>query len=221
MNYSLLSLYVLSIFLLIITPGPVVALIISKSVNEGPSSAFKTALGTNWASLILIFVASLTILGVINVGTAILNIVSICGCLFIVQMSIRSLIELFETAKENTASDFLMLEKKSAESAQKKNNILTGFLVGISNPKDIIFFVAFFPQFLKVTQSEIVSLSVLSLIWIVIDLSILSGYIFLLRLLKDVGRYSRAIEIFSSMILLAVSVVGITISLRDLMHPPY
>ena len=63
--------------------------------------------------------------------------------------------------------------------------------------------------------------ALLSLIWIIIDLSILSGYIFLLRLLKDVGRYSRVVELVSSLILMAVAVVGITISFRDLMHPPY
>ncbi len=220
MDYSLLSLYVVSIFLLIITPGPVVALIVSKSVNEGPVRAFKTALGTNWASLILIAIASLTILGVINVGTSILNWLSIIGCLFIIQMAFRRMIDALKMASISSQSEFEAQDNNS-ETGKTKSDILTGFLVGISNPKDIIFFVAFFPQFLKVTQSEIISLSLLSLIWIIIDLSMLSGYILLLRMLKDVGRYSRAVELISSLILMAVAVVGITISFRDLMHPPY
>lgn len=220
MDYSLLLLYAISIFLLIITPGPVVALIVSKSINEGPVRAFKTALGTNWASLLLIVIASLTILGVINVGTSILNGLSIVGCLFIIQMAFRQLLDALKMGFSTSTSEF-EAQETPADKGKKRSDILTGFLVGISNPKDIIFFVAFFPQFLKVTHSEIVSLSVLSLIWIVIDLSILSSYIFLLRMLKDVGRYSRAVELFSSLILMAVAVVGITISFRDLMLPPY
>ncbi|ENW28767.1 hypothetical protein F924_01184 [Acinetobacter lwoffii ATCC 9957 = CIP 70.31] len=49
-----------------------------------------------------------------------------------------------------------------------------GFLVGISNPKDIIFFAAFFPQFIGITPDLDLSLIILTLSWILLDFLTLS-----------------------------------------------
>ena len=47
--------------------------------------------------------------------------------------------------------------------------VLKRLLVGISNPKDIIFFSAFFPQFVSISPHLDLSLTILTLTWIVLD----------------------------------------------------
>ncbi|NVL30264.1 LysE family translocator, partial [Pseudomonas syringae pv. actinidiae] len=70
MDISLLLIYMFSVFMLIITPGPVVALIVNTSLACGPKRAMLTALGTNWASLVLVMVAALILTGTLSVTSA-------------------------------------------------------------------------------------------------------------------------------------------------------
>ena len=51
----------------------------------------------------------------------------------------------------------------------------------LSNPKDILFFAAFFPQFIQITSDVGLSLGLLSIIWVAIDLGVLSFYILAIR----------------------------------------
>lgn len=67
MNFPLLSAYLATIALLIATPGPVVALVLSRAAKQGLRPAILTAFGTNAASLILIGTAALAISGLIAV----------------------------------------------------------------------------------------------------------------------------------------------------------
>ena len=45
-----------------------------------------------------------------------------------------------------------------------------GFLISISNPKDIIFFASFFPLFMDITASTNVSIALLTILWIILDI---------------------------------------------------
>ena len=46
--------------------------------------------------------------------------------------------------------------------------------MGISNPKDIFFLAAFFPQFIQITPDLDISLGILTLSWIILDFVTLS-----------------------------------------------
>ncbi|WP_259642893.1 LysE family transporter, partial [Pseudomonas syringae] len=91
MDISLLLIYMFSVFMLIITPGPVVALIVNTSLACGPKRAMLTALGTNWASLVLVMVAALILTGTLSVSVSMLNWISLVGCFFIAYLSVQAL----------------------------------------------------------------------------------------------------------------------------------
>ena len=56
-----------------------------------------------------------------------------------------------------------------------------GFFTAIANPKDILFFAAFFPQFIRVTPDFALSVTLLTLGWVILDLLILSLWILSVR----------------------------------------
>ena len=58
--------YTVSVVLLLLTPGPVVALVTGTAVRHGYRQAWMTLLGTNGASLVLILMATLILAGVIS-----------------------------------------------------------------------------------------------------------------------------------------------------------
>lgn len=65
MNFTLLAAYSLSVVTLLLTPGPVVALITTTASQHGYRRAFLTLIGTNGASLVLIALAALMLAGVV------------------------------------------------------------------------------------------------------------------------------------------------------------
>ena len=67
MNYQLLIAYILSVSIFIITPGPVLALVL-KNATGGLNKALLTIIGTNLASLILISIAIAMIYGIIAIA---------------------------------------------------------------------------------------------------------------------------------------------------------
>ncbi|MBI6710157.1 LysE family translocator [Pseudomonas syringae] len=211
MDISLLLIYTFSVFMLIIIPGPVVALVVSTSLASGPKRAVLTALGTNWAALVLVMVSAFILTGTLSVSEQVLNWISLIGCLFIAYMSFQVLEQALRSAPAKT--DAAPVPKRG-----KHSGLVTGFLVGISNPKDIIFFVSFFPQFIHVTASFKGSIALLSGIYVILDLTIMFSYIFLMRQ-KLALKYKRKIEIVSSLTLLLIALAGIFYSGSTLLNP--
>jgi len=163
-NTALTFTYALTVLLLIATPGPVVALIVNTAAASGSRKAMFTAVGTNWASLVLIGAAAWIILTSAAIDKAWLSTMSLLGCLFIGYIAVGTLRDALQAPAPEAASE----APKAA-----RGGLLQGFMVGISNPKDIIFFIAFFPQFIQITESFGKSMVVLSLLWVAIDFAVL------------------------------------------------
>lgn len=203
MNTALLLTYALTVLLLIATPGPVVALIINTAAGAGRRQALFTALGTNGASLVLIAVAASVILTSAVIDPRWLAALSVLGCLFIAYLAIGSLRQ--------------ALQPEPAEPLPENvpGGLWRGFVIGLSNPKDILFFVAFFPQFIQVSTHVGHSLLLLSLIWVVIDLAILGLYILMTRKLVTPGN-RRLISLTSGALLLVIAALGLFYNLNAL-----
>jgi threonine/homoserine/homoserine lactone efflux protein len=208
MNYTMLSLYIITVFTLIATPGPVVALVISTSSIAGSRRAFTTALGSNGASLILIALGTLVLVGFISVSKTALGYLSLAGCLFMLYVSTRGLRAAL-TGGAGAQPDAARRRKP------RQSGFLTGLFVGLSNPSDILFFVSFFPQFIRITESFGTSLTVLSACYVILDVSILAGYVFLMRN-RFAHSHRRAISLISSCCLLLVSLSGIAYSVSGI-----
>lgn len=194
MNYSLLTAYLLAILLFLATPGPVTILVISASVKSGFRAGLATIAGTNIASLILIVLSFVIIQGVFAVSETAMLWLTFFGTLYLFYFSIniiRDKIDLQKTLQDNSTR-------------VSKNHFKDGFLIGISNPKDILFFIAFFPIFLAVTSDIYVSMMALTLIWIILDYSILSIYAFTFSKVSS-NRTANIISKLSGITLLMIT----------------
>ncbi|MFK3775845.1 LysE family translocator [Pseudomonas sp. NPDC089406] len=207
MNTALTATYALTVLLLIATPGPVVALIVNTAAASGSRKALFTAIGTNWASLVLIGAAAWIIMTSAAIDKAWLNGMSLVGCLFIGYIALGTLREALQAPVAPVA--------EQAAVPPGRGGLLQGFMVGISNPKDIIFFISFFPQFIQITESFGKSMVVLSLLWIAIDFAVLSLYIFAIGRIAS-QRSSRIISLASGVALLLIAAVGLAYNLREL-----
>ncbi len=195
MNIPLLGAYTLAVFMLILTPGPVVALVTGTAARHGSRKAFLTVIGTNSASLVLIAFAAMVLAGIVSLSPLHLSLLGLAGSVFIGWGAIVSLINRHEGGGEKTA-------------ISDGGGLLKGFVVGVSNPKDILFFVSFFPQFMAVTQDFSASILTLSLVWIALDFAILALYILTVRRWVP-ERHGKWLDRASALFLLAVALFGL------------
>ncbi|WP_421568647.1 LysE family translocator [Stenotrophomonas sp. PD6] len=198
--------YILTVTLLIATPGPVVALVINTASTAGPRKALSTAIGTNLSSLALIAIASYIVLTSAAISPVFLGIFGLLGCLFIGYLAFDALA---------ARPDPELIESRTGSSMH--GGLWRGVLLGISNPKDIIFFIAFFPQFIHATPSPEHSLLLLSLLWVVIDFLILGAYILVTKKMESYLS-QRLISRCSGAALLLVALLGTIYNTRDLLR---
>jgi threonine/homoserine/homoserine lactone efflux protein len=204
LNTALLVTYASTVLLLIATPGPVVALVLAAATRHGARQAWMTALGSNAASLILIAVAAWAIVAGAALDPAWLMGLSLAGCLYVGYLGIETVRGGLAPAPAPDAPAASLDRQAPARSS----GLQQGFLVGLCNPKDILFFVAFFAQFLQVTDAFGTSLAVLTGLWVLIDLSVLGLYIALARRLASV-RHVRCVSLISGSALLLIALLGL------------
>ena len=201
MNLSLLLAYMLAIFMLLITPGPVVALIAGTAARHGYRRAFATLLGTNSASLVLMALAALMLAGLVSLNPLALHVAGLLGSLFIGCIALSGL----RASPPDTAN---------ASVAQ--GGLLKGFIVGIANPKDILFFAALFPQFIAVTPRFSTSIATLALLWILFDFAVMTFYIALVKRGLPASQCQR-VERLAMVMLLLIAVGGAFYSVKTLL----
>lgn len=197
-NVFELMLYCMAVVVMIATPGPVMLLVASAGLKGGYKQALKTIFGTNLASLVLIVLSVLILKGFLNIAEHWLNGIKVLGCLYIAYLG-------FQILKEAVAqeSDTAPVQLQAVQGGFKH-----GFLVGISNPKDIIFFASFFPQFIGVTSDVDVSLVLLTILWIILDFSTLSLVYLGFNKLSQSALYNKLLGVCGA-ILVTIALYGI------------
>lgn len=193
-NFAVLLAYISAILLFLGTPGPVTVMVANTSVKYGVKSGIATIAGTNTASLILIGLSFAVIQGVFAVSETALLWLTLFGSLYVLYSAITIL-------KDRVSLDNL----EQLPISQSKNHFKDGFIVGISNPKDILFFIAFFPLFFNISHDKNLSMLLLLAIWVLLDYSILSSYALLFSKIKS-NKIANIINKLSGFVLACVAI---------------
>lgn len=125
----------------ILLPGPAVMLTISNSIQRGFSKSLAGVLGIALAILLVAFVSA-TSLGIVLASSALaFSAIKIAGAVYLIYLGIK-----------------MLLKKVPSETEIKKQEtshikcFIEGFLVSVSNPKAVIFFMSIFPQFIDLSK---------------------------------------------------------------------
>ena len=202
MNYFEFYLYVISVVIMIATPGPVMIMVASAGLKDGYRKALETILGTNLASLILIALSILILKGMFSVNENLFLIIKILGCAYIAYLGFEILKEVLHSTEQSIET------LKSIDGGLQK-----GFLVGISNPKDIIFFSSFFPQFVGIHPDLNVSLLILVVAWIILDFLTLSVVYLGFNQLSRSQHYPKVLAL-CGLVLVIIAVYGLYVSFK-------
>ena len=204
-HWGLLALFAASVVSLLVTPGPVTLLVLQTGIQAGMRAALATIAGTNLASLLLIGLAALLIQGLLVIHPAVFAVVRLLGCMYICKLA-WDMLQATPVADGSTA----------AASTAHQGGFRRGFALALSNPKDIVFFSSFLPQFSTVMPSVSHSLVVLTGVWIVLDFSVLCALTLAMRRLVTARLQRRLLQV-SAVMLLLVGLGGLVLALRELL----
>jgi len=154
---QLYAAFVAATVALILIPGPNVALIVANSLAHGSRYGLTTVAGTSSAMVVQL---ALTVLGMTTLLGALAN-----GFEALRWIGVAYLIYLGIKAWRAPAVD---LTKVRPEPRSLRAIYLRGFLVSLTNPKTLLFYGAFLPQFVTPGASLTAQLALLSATFLVI-----------------------------------------------------
>jgi len=144
--------FVLVAVVLILVPGPSVLFVVARSLTLGPKAGIATVVG-NAAGVYLQVVAVAFGLGtLVQESIAVYTIVKLVGAAYLVYLGVQA----FRHRGALAASLHAPVEPKVL-----RRILADGYIVGVFNPKVIVFFMAVLPQF--VDRSGSVPLQLLAL----------------------------------------------------------
>ncbi|VEG13806.1 LysE family translocator [Moraxella cuniculi] len=206
-DYQLWFGFVLSVVVFLSTPGPVTVMVANHGASNGLMASLCTVIGTNLASLVLIGVSLLVLFGVVGIDERWLSALTLVGSLYIIYFAFSILTELKQVSQ-------LSLYKHQADRQGLITHLKQGFLVGIANPKDVLFFIGFFPLFFGVAESKVVAATTLTITWVVLDYAILLVYAYLFsKICKP--KFIKLTMLISALLLLGLGAVGVIKSVMD------
>ncbi|MBB3140128.1 LysE family translocator [Halomonas organivorans] len=165
--------YVGVIVALIIFPGPVALLCTSHGLRFGRRRASATVVGGTLASLALMLLSALGLGAVLATSESTFHLLKLIGGAYLVVLGLQAW---------RRAGDVSPLDAPNSTAAPRPANTSSvrlfrqGFLVGIGNPKDLLFFAALFPNFIDVSEPQLLQFTILAATWLVIDLTLMSLY---------------------------------------------
>jgi len=161
--------YTFAILILTATPGPSILLCLTKSISQGFNASVYTALGSLTA-IVGIMTLSFTGLGVVIASSELVfNVIKWSGVAYLIYLGVRLLV-----LKSDNFD--ISVPDVNATALSKANLFGSGFLVGATNPKAIVFFTALFPQFIDTTRPLLTQFFVLVSTFAVLELGWLLVY---------------------------------------------
>lgn len=177
MSIESLLLYLLTWFLVALTPGPAVICVMSQTAKYGRQAGFRGIAGIQIGNLIFFLCIGLGLVTLLSTITNAFVLLQIAGAAYLLYLGLRMIISSFQRAPEETLSACQPAEKAS-------NLVVQAVLVQLTNPKALVFVSALVPQFLDPDRQLVFPLAVLLSCTVAVDTVVLRSYV----LLADRGR---------------------------------
>jgi len=139
-----LSLFIVAAVAMLLTPGPAVMYIVTRSIDQGRRAGLASVLGIQTGTLFHVAAAALGLSAILVSSALAFNVVKMLGAAYLIYLGIRKL--LTKPQAEET---------RVVERASLRRIYSQGVIVNILNPKTALFFFAFLPQFVDASRGSV------------------------------------------------------------------
>jgi threonine/homoserine/homoserine lactone efflux protein len=145
--------FLVAVLLISLAPGTDMAFIIATSADRGSRSGVQAAVGMATGMVLWTLAATLGLGALLRAEPAVFASIRVLGALYLLWLGVRTL----RSARARASAS---VKHQSASAAT--NLVWRGMLTNLTNPKILVFFVAFLPQFVR-TSSGGASVQLLTL----------------------------------------------------------
>jgi threonine/homoserine/homoserine lactone efflux protein len=161
--------FVVAAALLIALPGPSVLFVIGRTLAFGRRAGLLSVVGNELGMLVQTGLVALGVGAIVAQSIVVLTVIKFAGAAYLVFLGIQAI----RHRREQSSPDV------GAPPRSALRLLGEGFVVGITNPKSIIFFVAILPQFIVPSAGTIpLQLEELGLIFVILALIMDSTWVF-------------------------------------------
>lgn len=149
--------FFVAIFIFSITPGPGVFAILARAMTEGAAACITLALGMASSDIIYLVFACYGLAAIAEHWGGLFTVIRILGAAYLLYLGWK-----MWRARPDMAT-----EAAAIKSSDQVKSFIQGFLISASNPKVILFYIAFLPTFMDLsmlTAQDIVLASVITLV---------------------------------------------------------
>lgn len=168
--FETLVAFVAASVILIVIPGPSVLFVVGRSLSLGRPGGLLSVLGNELGALPLVAAVALGVGTVVAESIVVFTVIKLLGAAYLVYLGVQAIRHRRDGVEPDGAGDGL--EAPAGRRTSSHWAILRqGFVVGVTNPKTIVFFVAALPQFVDVRAGQVpLQMMVLGLVFTLVAL---------------------------------------------------
>lgn len=170
MHPHLFAAFCLAVAILVVLPGPIVTLVIANSLNHGRQVGLATVAGASVGNALLLGATAIGLVAFFALLSEVFEVIRWVGAAYLIWLGIKAWRARGTEETAGTAAIGARAPKPT------RTVVLQGFLIAITNPKAILFYIAFLPQFLDPRRPAGPQLLLMSVTMIVMALISDSGY---------------------------------------------
>jgi threonine/homoserine/homoserine lactone efflux protein len=140
---SSLGLFVVAALVLLLTPGPAVLYIVTRSIDGGRRAGLVSMLGVHVGTLVHVAAAAIGLSAVLVASATAFTVVKWLGAAYLVYLGVRRILD-------RTAP----VAAEAARPRPLRRAFVDGVVVNTLNPKTALFFLAFLPQFVDLGRGR-------------------------------------------------------------------
>jgi threonine/homoserine/homoserine lactone efflux protein len=157
--------FLLTVYVLILIPGPSVLFVVSRGVALGRRSALATAVGNEIGLAVQLIAVAVGVGSILARSDGVYSTTKLIGAAYLVLLGVRSIRD--RKALAAALNSTRVAPKSLARTLRE------GFLVGVTNPKGVLIFTAVLPQFIDRSRGH-TTLQLISLGLICVVVAMLS-----------------------------------------------
>jgi threonine/homoserine/homoserine lactone efflux protein len=153
MNWHLFAGFLVITVVLLLTPGPIVTLVISTAATRGVGAGLVTVAGTSTGNAVLLAAIALGLSWVLAHAIYLFELLRWAGAAYLIWLGVRA---------------WCNADRPRPLTTGKHVHFWRGFLVALSNPKTLAFFTAFLPQFVDPARPAARQLAVMCVVTVLL-----------------------------------------------------
>jgi homoserine/homoserine lactone efflux protein len=203
MEFKVWVSFLITVTVLVLTPGPSVLLATANSMKYGVKKTLGTILGDLSANFCQIILASIGLASIVISSGELFQVIKWCGVFYLIYIGILKIV----------SKSTIQLDKEGAKERSFSKLYAEGFLMSIANPKAIVFFAALFPLFINENLPFLPQVVLLTFTFLILDGTSLLIYTLFASRLKAYLENKEKIHLQNKVVGILLILSGILLSM--------